>query len=82
MVNTELKPCPFCGGEAKVEYIPEAYFDKFIAHCKSSKCIAFYLGYGDEGLFSTEEKAITAWNKRSDKIPVGNGQDYEVVHNG
>lgn len=80
MSKTELKPCPFCGGEAKVEYIPEAYFDKFVAHCKSSKCIAFYVGYVDEGLFSTEEKAIKAWNTRTNTIPVGNGKDYTVVN--
>ena len=45
----ELLPCPFCGGKAEVEQIPSATWDKFVAHCKSSKCIAFYIGYCDDG---------------------------------
>ena len=60
----ELKPCPFCGGEAKVEKEPFATWDEFIAHCNNPKCIAFYLGYYDEGLYKTEEQAIEAWNRR------------------
>ena len=61
----ELKPCPFCGGEAEVEQIPSAVWDKFVAHCKSSKCIAFYIGYCDEGIYDTKTKAIEAWNGRA-----------------
>lgn len=60
----ELKKCPFCGGEAEVEQIPSVFWDKFVPHCKSSKCVGFYIGYCDEGLYSTKTKAIQAWNKR------------------
>lgn len=61
----ELLPCPFCGGKAEVEQIPSATWDKFVAHCKSSKCIAFYIGYCDEGIYDTRTKAIEAWNTRT-----------------
>ena len=37
MTDKELLLCPFCGGEAEVEQIPSAVWDKFVAHCKSSK---------------------------------------------
>ena len=61
---SELKQCPFCGGKAEVEQIPTATFDKFVPHCKSRKCIAFYIGYCDEGIYNTRSMAIAAWNRR------------------
>ena len=64
MSDIKLKPCPFCGGKAEVEQIAGATWDKFVAHCKSSKCIAFYIGYVDEGIYPTKTKAIEAWNRR------------------
>ena len=60
---TELKPCPFCGGEAEVfkdvtfkaetgEKIREI---KFFVWC--TECTALVSG-------NTEEEAIEAWNRR------------------
>lgn len=63
---SELKPCPFCGGEATISSVPEGTWDKFIPHCKSVGCLAFYIGFSDEGLYGTKEKAIEAWNRRVD----------------
>lgn len=39
----ELKPCPFCGGEAEIEQIPSATFDKFAPHCKKENVLRFTL---------------------------------------
>ena len=64
----ELLLCPFCGGKAEVEQIPSATWDKFVVHCKSSKCIAFYIGYVDEGIYETRARAIEAWNRRAGDI--------------
>lgn len=61
---SKLKRCPFCGGEARLEQVPGATWDKFVVTCKSMKCCAFYIGYCDEGIYDTKTKAIEAWNTR------------------
>lgn len=60
----ELKPCPFCGGEARINADTEAIRDSlgrlwaFNAVC--DRCCA------TSGLTYTVDKAIEAWNRRSD----------------
>lgn len=51
---TELKPCPFCGGEASI-YV--AYDDGYYVCCDECGC----------GLpvYNTEEDAIREWNRRT-----------------
>ena len=55
---TELKPCPFCGGEA------EAFEDdgNFGVHCKNYNCI----GYDIEPQYIEDGYAIEAWNRRAE----------------
>ena len=54
----ELKPCPFCGGEAELNHsITGTYFDVV---CKDPYC----RGFTRVCNYSTEEKAIEAWNRR------------------
>lgn len=36
MDETELKPCPFCGGEAEIKEDSDTYF--FRAWCECKKC--------------------------------------------
>ena len=52
----ELKPCPFCGGEAK---IAETEIGGFELRCKDCPC--------DFGRFwfPTEIEAVEAWNRRT-----------------
>ena len=38
MSNTELKPCPFCGGEAIVYTSRDELFDFIIAEVRCKKC--------------------------------------------
>lgn len=60
---SDLKPCPFCGGEAKVErslrsFTPELWETYDYAKCK--KC-----GARVEG--ADEAEAIEAWNARYER---------------
>lgn len=57
---TDLKPCPFCGGEAYMETprfyrLPNAYRVRCL-DCKA-QTYSFY---------TTEQEAANAWNKRAD----------------
>lgn len=52
---TELKPCPFCGREARIWQ----GFDYYRVACESQ-----YECAGQVGPYDTEEEAINAWNRR------------------
>ena len=54
----ELKPCPFCGGEAVL--IDNGCFVD--VSCKNFHC----RGWADSLMFKTKEEAIEAWNRRAD----------------
>lgn len=51
----DLKPCPFCGGEAQTLRNGSWWF----VACKSPFCC-------DMGMFDTEAEAIEAWNTRAE----------------
>lgn len=55
-MQSELKPCPFCGGEAELRgfHAPE-----FWAACPKIGCKASTEGFGSKG------RAIAAWNTRA-----------------
>jgi len=68
-MEIELKPCPFCGGEA---YFRTPQKEKGTAMCSASveckKCGAMpYAILVYEGLLETEKKeaAAKAWNRRA-----------------
>ena len=52
-----LKPCPFCGGEAKGEWSGASADDPYVITCP--RCPATMIAYGDS------DHAITAWNRRT-----------------
>lgn len=65
--ETMLKPCPFCGGEAKLkqdirypkpECTPKQAFEVV---CQNRDCI---IGFVDARYKLTAQKAIQAWNRR------------------
>ncbi len=57
----ELKPRPFCGGEAEAVYAPNDY-NRWGVMCLACSCtIEVDVWNGTE---DTKEKAIEAWNRR------------------
>lgn len=59
-MNVELKPCPFCGGEARIDEGMRGYPCILCGTCGASSDYA-----------STDDvsEAITAWNTRHDHSP-------------
>ena len=53
----ELKPCPFCGGEAE---IISGFGGKYTAQCKKGGCMAGILWCPNK------DSAIKAWNRRAE----------------
>lgn len=55
-MKTELKPCPFCGGE-KIK----AVHGKWMWWCKCGECGA------ESAIRNTKAEAIEAWNRRANE---------------
>lgn len=56
----ELRPCPFCGGEARI--IAKPYEPKVCVGCDDDTCLGFSgLGW----LYDSEQEAAEAWNRRA-----------------
>lgn len=66
-MNNNLKPCPFCGGEAKMKTdirYPRPKCEAktaFEVVCQNSDCI---IGYVDERYYLSSEEATAKWNRR------------------
>ena len=60
-MNAELKPCPFCGGEAVLtqEDCYGYYHDDWLVFCEDCD---LYLGFARQ---YAKEQAIAAWNRRA-----------------
>lgn len=71
MKNKELLSCPFCGGEG---YMLHGAFNKDLSSVICKGCAV------ETRMYKTPDEAITAWNTRTNTIPVGNGKDYTVVN--
>lgn len=59
----ELKPCPFCGGDARVQKVNAIVGVKFTVCCGNCYCMSHETTY----LVNTMEKAVEAWNRRSNE---------------
>lgn len=64
----ELKPCPFCGGSAKLYYAPANLEDSipcFGVSCECCKTMIGTVSAGSTDFFRTAYDAIVAWNRRA-----------------
>lgn len=59
----ELKPCPFCGGQARIGYAINDY-NRWGVSCQNCGCSVEVEDW--KGVDDTEENAIAAWNRRAD----------------
>ena len=69
----ELKPCPFCGGEASIREQTIYLYKAIYAHC--TNCKARVMEYFSDapnidgvtlGKEKATQKAIEAWNRRAE----------------
>ena len=58
---SDLKPCPFCGGEAKTNPVR----DGRQAFCQKCEARGSPVYHGLDGPEATDGHAITAWNTRA-----------------
>ena len=64
----DLKPCPFCGGQANViEHRFHGLDSSYGLQCKKCKAETYQF-------YESEEKAIKAWNRRA-----GEEEQHETV---
>lgn len=63
---SELKPCPFCGGEAKLVHSEPGREDRIwcIVRCKDWNCTGHHLNVW----YATDEDAADRWNTRHEQI--------------
>lgn len=63
----ELKPCPFCGGEAEMETMPDV---RTILRCTNTRCYLHFNPWRSYNCGDTDEHArlrlSTWWNMRAD----------------
>lgn len=84
-MDAELKPCPFCGGEASFYTVSGSYgyySSKTGVQCHNGDCLVHpKVSFDDEGYdwkkrrpikLPSREQAITAWNTRA-AMEQGNG---------
>lgn len=62
-MSEELKPCPFCGGEAHIKEVVSACEKLYTVGCPDSEC----MGYETWLLKPTVDEAVAAWNRRAER---------------
>lgn len=59
---TELKPCPFCGGKAKLDHGRIGITETSYVRCE--KCWSKGQSITESVRYSSDAEAIKAWNRR------------------
>ena len=64
----ELKPCPFCGGEAYYSYIGDGYWIVRCFDCQAE--VKYYMGvfgcFDSSGMKQGREEVVNKWNARAE----------------
>ena len=60
MTNTDLKPCPFCGGNVRFEKA-YSYFCDTVIYCDSCDMV-----FALDDCEATDSEIADAWNRRVD----------------
>ena len=60
-MTENLKPCPFCGGEAKSKSSVDVFGHEGFFSVLCRKC------YARTGYYETEAEVIEAWNRRANE---------------
>lgn len=62
-MNIELKPCPFCGGKARIRKWKR---DGYVVRCKDcgAQGTPFYICEWHDTKYIAQGKAAEAWNRR------------------
>lgn len=63
MAMTELKPCPFCGGEAEITEYHLSYEVECSA-CEATLATSFSIYADDDEKSSVRNELVKAWNRR------------------
>ena len=61
-MKTELKPCPFCGSEARIDYYSSGGY--------MVRCTQIFVCGAKQEWFDSDEEAIAAWNRRISIVPI------------
>lgn len=61
-----LKPCPFCGGEAKLQRFTSIYFSTGHGYCVVCNTEDCQGNVEPANPYPLEEEAMEAWNRRAD----------------
>lgn len=62
MADTKLKPCPFCGGEAKIKHT--RYWNSDTSFVECSNCFARSDEVEKSFSIASDVVAIERWNRR------------------
>ena len=61
----ELRPCPFCGGEAKAFFCEES--GTYDVQCQQCGALPFLGRKKGPGRFKSMDDVIAAWNRRAER---------------
>jgi Lar family restriction alleviation protein len=71
MKDKNLKPCPFCGGEARMMYAPNNDFigiPCYGVECEKCNIMIGTVAEGQTDFFRTPKAAAKAWNARKRRL--------------